>query len=95
MSGWRREAELLERHRPHVWSRFEALAHALREQGRKRSSARQIMDVMRHEESFEVPNGDGPVLGRMLLDRHPEFAGWLEVRRSRLDRAELDAWWFA
>lgn len=75
---------------PHVYQQFEKLAYQMLATGRKRYSARTIIEVMRWHydlktrgDVFEI-NGDFvPIYVRLLIHHHPEFADFFELRTVR------------
>jgi hypothetical protein len=75
---------------PHIYRRFKQLAFQMLNTGRKRYSARTIIEVMRWHydlsttgDVFEI-NGDFvPIYARLLIDEHPEFFEFFELRTIR------------
>lgn len=97
--SWHAEAARLETEEPGLWPAFLAVVRQLQQAGYTRSSVRQVMDILRFRDGRKMPNRVGPILGRMLADRHPELAGFVQVKRSRLDDQATSAetrgeWWF-
>lgn len=80
------------RRNPHIYEQFKRLAYKMRATGRERYSARTIVEAMRWHydlrttgDVFEI-NGDFvPIYARLLIQNHPEFTGFFELRvvRSR------------
>lgn len=75
---------------PHVYREFVLLACQMRDTGRKRYSARTIMEVMRWHYDlktkgsvFEVNDNFTPIYVRLLIHNHPEFDGFFELREVR------------
>ena len=75
---------------PSIYLEFESLADQMKERGRKKYSARTIMEVLRWHKDlkskgdvFEINNDFTPLYIRLLLYFRPEFMGFFELRRVR------------
>lgn len=72
----------------HVWLRFAAEADKIRARGRKKYSARTIIEVLRHEsaladtgEPWKLNDHNTPDLSRLYLLTRPGTEGFFEKRR--------------
>jgi len=77
---------------PHIYHEFKRLAYKMKATGRQRYSARTIMEVLRWHydlkttgDVFELNDNFTPIYVRLLLQQHPEFINFFELRivRSR------------
>jgi hypothetical protein len=75
---------------PHIYQQFKQLAYKMLATGRKRYSARTIMEVMRWHydlkttgDVFEVNDNFTPIYVRLLIHNHPEFSEFFELRAVR------------
>jgi hypothetical protein len=75
---------------PHVYREFVRLANQMKGTGRKRYSARTIMEVLRWHydikttgDVFELNDNFTPIYVRMLIHNYPEFDGFFELRTIR------------
>jgi hypothetical protein len=75
----------MERDDPALWPEFLGVVREFRARGLTRSSARQVMDVLRWQRGHGMPNEYGPLLGRLLRERHPGLADFLDIRPCGLD----------
>lgn len=71
----------------HIWERFEREAHIVWDSGRRRYSARTLVEFIRHEtlireacSSFKINNSYVPDLGRLYGYVYPERADFFETR---------------
>ena len=71
----------------HVWRRFAQEVDKIRALGRKRYSARTIIEVLRHESAladtdatFKLNDHNTPDLARLYLLVNPDAAGFFETR---------------
>jgi len=75
---------------PHVFQEFRKLAFQMKETGRKKYSARTIIEVMRWNfnlntggDVFKVNDDYVPIYARLMIYHHPEFAEFFELRKVR------------
>ena len=88
----RERFKLFHRANPHVYRDFRVKAFQMLRTGRKRYSARRIMESLRWDydlkttgDVFEINNDFTPIYVRLLIYNHPEFEDFFELRviRSR------------
>jgi hypothetical protein len=75
---------------PQIYRQFKTLALKMKATGRKRYSARTIIEKMRWDYDIETTgdvfeiNGDFvPIYVRLLIHHHPEFSNFFELRLVR------------
>lgn len=75
---------------PHIFHEFKKLAFEMKATGRKRYSARTIVEVMRWHydlktkgDVFELNDNFTPIYVRLLIHHYPEFDGFFELREVR------------
>ena len=75
---------------PQIYQQFKKLAYEMLSTGRKRYSARTIIEVMRWHydlntrgDTFEINDNFTPIYVRLLIYHHPEFNDFFELRTVR------------
>lgn len=75
---------------PHIYTEFTTLADMMRATGRRRYSARTIVEKMRWDYDlvtkgnvFKVNDDFVPIYARVLIYEQPRFDGFFELRRVR------------
>jgi hypothetical protein len=85
---------------PEVWQEFERLAFLLiREEGLERYSSDAILHIIRFymrgrirdRSGFRINNDYSSFYSRKFRERHPEHAGFFEVRTAKVDRKKVAA----
>lgn len=73
----------------HVYEEFKKLAFEMRETGRKKYSARTLVEVLRWHRDlktsgdvFEINNDFVSIYVRLLIYHHHEFLGFFDIRRE-------------
>jgi hypothetical protein len=72
-----------------VYGEFIYMARRLKAQGRKRCSARHLIEVIRWRkgdgktEEFKINSDYVPIMARELVENFPEFDGFFETRKVR------------
>lgn len=76
---------------PEAWERMTGMARLYVEQGRRFSMeklfqhARYDMPTNGTSEGFKVNNNTRAALARMMRDENPEFAPYMDIRKSKVD----------
>ena len=75
---------------PQVYDSFKNMAQKMKAVGRKKYSARTIMEVIRWNydlkvigDVFDINNDFIPIYVRVLIHNHPEYQGFFELRKVR------------
>ena len=76
---------------PEAWERMTGMARRYVDQGRRFSMeklfqhARYDMPTNGTSEGFKVNNNTRAALARMMRDENPEFAPYMDIRKSKVD----------
>jgi len=85
-------AEQFDAANPQVWYEFERIALQVAGRGHKHYGAKAIFEVIRFRRAIETTDADfklnnnlTPYYARKFMERHPEYDGFFEIRRSKED----------